>query len=357
MARKNETKTDLGVLTEDLGMQINAFPKLISLDYSNPPRLVMKLEKEAAGFLKKGKRYINMQENSACFEAWCLIIKAQTKTNNPDLEIELDVKDITDARYPGGKPANGHLGRFLYRILKFSEQYKWFRLSHDLNKIKEKFKNYLDSTSFKTNAPLKEAEDDLDKLSNKGLESYVEQLLVDDNNQKEILKLSSASAIVGRQLPVGLYEDNKDNKDNKEVCIGGTAAADFWAVDGDTIKVYELKSNNPMVGIITEIFFYTNYVYDVFIAGYLDHNKGVVSHQTNVKLRNYDQIKGEQVQGIMISNRKDEKKDNIKGWHTSLKDASSRNQIIDQMNDNSIKKKIQYGWIEYNFKMSITVTP
>lgn len=110
-------------------------------------------------------------------------------------------------------------------------------------------------------------------------------------------------------------------------------------MDGDTIKVYELKSNNPMVGIITEIFFYTNYVYDVFIAGYLDHNKGVVSHQTNVKLRNYDQIKGEQVQGIMISNRKDEKKDNIKGWHTSLKDASSRNQIIDQMNDNSIKKK------------------
>lgn len=53
MARKNETKTDLGVLTEDLGMQINAFPKLISLDYSNPPRLVMKLEKEAAGFLRK----------------------------------------------------------------------------------------------------------------------------------------------------------------------------------------------------------------------------------------------------------------------------------------------------------------
>lgn len=354
MARKNETKTDLGVLTEDLGMQINAFPKLISLEYSNPRRLVMKLEKEAAGFLKKGKRYINMQENSACFEAWCLIIKAQTQTSNPDLQIELDVKDITAADYDGKLPKNGHLGRFLYRILKFSEQYKWFKLSHDLKKIKEKFKNYLDSTSFKTNAPSKEAEDDLDKLSNKGLESYVEQLLVDDNNQKEILKLSSASAIVGRQLPVGLYEDNKDNK---EVCIGGTAAADFWAVDGDTIKVYELKSNNPMVGIITEIFFYTNYVYDVFIEGYLDHNKGVVSHQTNVTFRNYDKIKGEQVQGIMISNRKDEKKDNIKGWHASLKEKESRERIIDMMNKNGTDGKIQYGWIEYNFKMSITVTP
>lgn len=341
------TPKQRAILTS-IGVKLGDFPNSIDLDYSKPPKLVMTLTQEAAGFSNP----INMQDTRACFEAWCLIIKA--KTSNSGLKIELDVDGITVASYPGGKPANGHLGRFLYRILKFSEQYKWFRLSHDLNKIKEKFKNYLDSTSFKTNAPLKEAEDDLDKLSNKGLESYVEQLLVDDNNQKEILKLSSASAIVGRQLPVGLYEDNKDNK---EVCIGGTAAADFWAVDGDTIKVYELKSNNPMVGIITEIFFYTNYVYDVFIAGYLDHNKGVVSHQTNVKLRNYDQIKGEQVQGIMISNRKDEKKDNIKGWHTSLKDASSRNQIIDQMNDNSIKKKIQYGWIEYNFKMSITVTP
>lgn len=349
MARKNETKTDLGVLTEDLGMQINAFPKSISLNYNNPPRLVMKLEKEAAGFLKKGKRYINMQENSACFEAWCLIIKAQTQTNNPDLEIELDVKDITDASYPGGKPANGHLGRFLYRILKFSEQYKWFKLSDDLKKIKEKFKNYLDSTSFKTNAPSKEAEDDLDKLSNKGLESYVEQLLVDDNNQKEILKLSSASAIVGRQLPVGLYEDNKDNE---EVCIGGTAAADFWAVDGDTIKVYELKSNNPMVGIITEIFFYTNYVYDVFIAGYLNHTKGKVSHKTDVQLRNYDKITGKKVHGIMISNRRDDDK----GWHSSL-DELTRRKITDIMNTNGTAGIIQYTFLKYNFKMSITVTP
>lgn len=48
---------------------------------------------------------------------------------------------------------------------------------------------------------------------------------------------------------------------------------------------------------------------------------------------------------------------NSDGWHASLKDVASRNQIIDIMNDNSIEKKIQYAWIEYNFKMSITVTP
>ena len=323
-----------------LNVGITKFPGDISLNYDNPPKLVMTLTQEAGGFSEKP---INMQDNSACFEAWCLIIKAQT--SNPGLKIELDVDGITVASYPSGKPVNGHLGRFLYRILKFSEQYKqWFELSPALEEIKKNFKNYLDTNKFETNAPLNEAETDLDKLLNKGLERYVEQLLVDTGSYKtKILKLSSASAIVGRQLPVGLFVGTKA-KDHV-VFTGGTSAADFWAVDGDTVKVYELKSKNPMVGIITEIFFYSNYVCDVFIE------KGNKMNPNKPKkyYRNYDKIKGKKVQGIMLSNSD--------GWHASLKDVASRNQIIDIMNDNSIGKKIQYAWIEYNFKMSITVTP
>lgn len=323
-----------------LNVGITKFPGDISLNYDNPPKLVMTLTQEAGGFSEEP---INMQDNSACFEAWCLIIKAQT--SNPGLKIELDVDGITVASYPSGKPVNGHLGRFLYRILKFSEQYKqWFELSPALEEIKKNFKNYLDTNKFETNAPLNEAETDLDKLLNKGLERYVEQLLVDTGSYKtKILKLSSASAIVGRQLPVGLFVGTKA-KDHV-VFTGGTSAADFWAVDGDTVKVYELKSKNPMVGIITEIFFYSNYVCDVFIE------KGNKMNPNKPKkyYRNYDKIKGKKVQGIMLSNSD--------GWHASLKDVASRNQIIDIMNDNSIEKKIQYAWIEYNFKMSITVTP
>ena len=323
-----------------LNVGITKFPGDISLNYDNPPKLVMTLTQEAGGFSEEP---INMQDNSACFEAWCLIIKAQT--SNPGLKIELDVDGITVASYPSGKPVNGHLGRFLYRILKFSEQYKqWFELSPALEEIKKNFKNYLDTNKFETNAPLNEAETDLDKLLNKGLERYVEQLLVDTGSYKtKILKLSSASAIVGRQLPVGLFVGTKA-KDHV-VFTGGTSAADFWAVDGDTVKVYELKSKNPMVGIITEIFFYSNYVCDVFIE------KGNKMNPNKPKkyYRNYDKIKGKKVQGIMLSNSD--------GWHASLKDVASRNQIIDIMNDNSIEKKIQYAWIEYNFRMSITVTP
>ena len=333
-------------ILKKLNVGITKFPRGISLEYndsSNPHKLVMKLTQKAAGFSNP----INMQEDSACFEAWCLIIKAQTQTTIPDLEIELDVEGINDSSYPSGRPSNGHLGRFLYRILKFSEQYKvWFKLSENLKVLKDNFKQYLKSNRFETSAPSKEAETDLDKLLNKGLESYVEQLLVNSADKKEnILKLSNKTANspdkVGRQLPVGLFEGTKA-KDNV-VFTGRTSAADFWAVDGDTIKVYELKSKNPMVGIITEIFFYSNYVYDVFIK---KGNK-MNPHTPKKYYRNYDKITGKKVQGIMLSNSD--------GWHPSLKDEKNRNPIIDIMNENGTDRKIQYCCLDY--KLSITVTP
>lgn len=332
-------------ILNSLKVGIRSFPKDIFLNYDVPHKnLVMTLTKEAAGFSNP----INMQDNRACFEAWCLIIKA--KASDSDLKIELDVKDITEADYDGNLPKNGHLGRFLYRILKFREQYKdWFKLSEKLENLKDKFKTYLDSHTFVTSAPDKEANDNLDDLKN-NLESYIEYVFWDSYRaQRDILKLDRG-AIVGRQLPVSLFEGTKLNTNG--VFTWGKSAVDFWALDGDTINVYELKVNNPMVGIITEIIFYSNYIHDVFIAGYLNHTKGMVSHKTDVQLRNYDKITGKKVQGIMISNRRDDDK----GWHTSL-DELTRRKITDIMNTNDTAGIIQYTFLKYNFKMSITVTP
>lgn len=332
-------------ILNSLKVGIRSFPKDIFLNYDVPHKnLVMTLTKEAAGFSNP----INMQDNRACFEAWCLIIKA--KASDSDLKNELDVRDITEADYDGNLPKNGHLGRFLYRILKFREQYKdWFKLSEKLENLKDKFKTYLDSHTFVTSAPDKEANDNLDDLKN-NLESYIEYVFWDSYRaQRDILKLDRG-AIVGRQLPVSLFEGTKLNTNG--VFTWGKSAVDFWALDGDTINVYELKVNNPMVGIITEIFFYSNYIHDVFIAGYLNHTKGKVSHKTDVQLRNYDKITGKKVQGIMISNRRDDDK----GWHTSL-DELTRRKITDIMNTNDTAGIIQYTFLKYNFKMSITVTP
>lgn len=327
--------TQRSILTS-IGVTLRDFPKSIELAYTSP-KLVMTLTKEAAGFSNP----INMQDTRACFEAWCLIIKAKTEEQKkePKLEIVLDVKDITVADYDGKLPKNGHWGRFLYRILKFSEQYKkWFKLSHDLEEIKEKFKNYLDSNKFVTSAPDKEPKED---IANYNLESYVEYLFCDSiSAQKDILNLPSRTTI-DRQLPVSLFEGTKPSTTNV-VFTRGKSAVDFWAVDGDTINVYELKSDNPMVGIITEIFFYSNYVHDVFISKSLDHGKG---HVTTLKdkeetYRSYDKIGGKKVKGIILSNS------NRKGWHSSL-DKPTRNKVKEIMNKNDMSEAIQYEFLEY----------
>ena len=250
----------------------------------------------------------------------------------------LDVKDIKEADYDGKLPKNGHWGRFLYRILKFSEQYKyWFELSSTLGKIKDKFQNYLDSHTFVTSAPDKKPKED---IANSNLESYVEYLFCDSiSAQKDILNLHSVTTI-DRQLPVSLFEGSKSNTTG--VFTGGKSAIDFWALNGDTINVYELKSDNPMVGIITEIFFYSNYVHDVFISKSLDHGKGSVEIEDGT-YRSYDKIKGnkgKQVKGIMLSNS------NRKGWHSSL-DKPTRNKVKEIMNENDMSEAIQYEFLEY----------
>lgn len=314
------------MIFRSIGVTLGDFPNSIGLVYA-PTKLVMTLTKEAAGFSNP----INMQDNRACFEAWCLIIKA--KTSNPGLEIELNVDGITVASYPGGKPANGHLGRFLYRILKFSEQYKgWFKLSPILDNLKDKFKIYLDSHTFVTSAPAKKPKED---IANYNLESYVEYLFCDSiSAQKDILNLPSGTTI-DRQLPVSLFDGTKSSTTG--VFTGGKSAIDFWALDGATINIYELKSNNPMVGIITEIFFYSNYVHDVFISKSLDHGKGCVKPEDGT-YRSYDKIKGDQVKGIMLSNSN--------GWHSRL-DALSRTEIENIMNTNGMSGAIQYEFLEY----------
>ena len=340
----------------NIGAKIAQFPDNIALDYIEPNKLLMKLTKEAAGF---SWQPLAMQDDRACFEAWCLLIKA--KTNKLELEIELDVEGITAASYSGGKPENGDAGRFLYRILKFSEQYyMWFKLAPTLEAIKENFKTYLASHSFVAIEPDKEAEEDIANLLKMGLESYVAYLLCDSESAKSNILALTREAIVGRQLPVGLIEGSKASV--KELFTGEESAIDFWAVDESTLNVYELKSDNPRLGIITESFFYSNYVYDVFINKSLHHGKGSVTHEA-VAYRNYDKIQAVRVKGIMISN--DSTRTLLealvgikgeKGWHMLLNSAT-REEIKKVMNNNGTNRKIQYNFISYKLKELATKAP
>lgn len=135
------------ILKENLGVKLRAFPRDITIAYDDS-NLTMTLLPKAVG-LGKGDA-VNMQDNAAAFEAWCFIIKAYTNIKN--LNIMLDINGVVNDRYVGGRPSNGHLGRFLYRILKFQEQYgTWFSLSDKLEAMRKSFADFLSSGKFVNN--------------------------------------------------------------------------------------------------------------------------------------------------------------------------------------------------------------
>ena len=179
MANKEAEK----ILKDDLGVKsLRSFPRDITIAYNDSKHiLTMTLLPKAVG-LGKGDA-VNMQDNAAAFEAWCFIIKA--KTSIDDLKIKLDVEGLTSDMYDKDIPSTGHFGRFLYRILKFKEQYgTWFFLSDELEDMRKNFADFLSSGKFVNNEPSKEAEDDEDAL---GTEGYVEKRFCDDDSLGKLI--------------------------------------------------------------------------------------------------------------------------------------------------------------------------
>ena len=98
------------------------------------------------------------------------------------------------------------------------------------------------------------------EFANKGIRKFIlEDTDIGDNE-------------VYRQLPVGLFRMKAGRTKGTYNCskdtmvfTGGESAIDLWTWQDKSFKVIELKTENPMIGIITEIFFYSNYMYDFLI--------------------------------------------------------------------------------------------
>ena len=323
------------ILKENLGVKLRAFPRDITIAYDDS-KLTMTLLPKAVG-LGKGDA-VNMQDNAAAFEAWCFIIKAYTNIKN--LKIMLDIDGVVNDKYVGGVPSNGHLGRFLYRILKFKEQYGiWFFLSDELEAMRKNFADFLSSGKFVNNEPSKEAEDDEDVL---GTEGYVEKRFCDDGSKREeILEVQGKNVVMNRQLPVGLFKNEKS--DATAVFTGKKSAIDFWLLYKNELNIYELKAKNKMVGILTEIFFYSNYMRDVYWHKSLEKKDNVTIRNHQKTDRSYNKLCG----GI-------ENITKITGWiladefHPLITDA-----VINIMNDNGIESELQYDKKQYDLKIDI----
>lgn len=219
--------------------------------------LTMELTSAAIGL---GKTPKNMQKNPAAFEGWALALYAHL----PNSE---ETMIILKAPIPESVPSDmelGHYNRFLYRALRFSEQFhSWFRLSPELSGAVAQLKAELDSDKFFNNFPEAEAG------KKEALENKVEARLAGDNDLLRSIASAAGCTIGGnpifRQLSVGLFRDRKAN--NTHFFPGKNSAIDLWTECGDTISIFELKAQNKEVGMVTELYFYANYVYDMFCRG------------------------------------------------------------------------------------------
>ena len=164
----------------------------------------------------------------------------------------------------------GHYNRFLYRIMKFNETYPFVIISDRLKKHYGKFYFKFDeqyysfcSSELCVNEPLKEAD-----CNNKP--EMIKEKKLSDNPETLIAETEQLFGItmqknIYRQLPVGIFKEAK-HKCNA-VFTGGASAIDLWGISEDrkSLCIYELKiEGNEKVGIISELFFYANLLFDIY---------------------------------------------------------------------------------------------
>lgn len=214
--------------------------------------------------------YANMQDNEACFEGWACVLRTHYDAKDPyGIELCLDEEAMklaaNYAEVSNNFGLRGHYYRFLYRALRFREQYAWFGIEKNLKKHVDAFGAYLCSgQTFTNNYPEGEKELKVDEQDGYS-ENAIEDLFADFRWQEGCNFTSCFGENLHRQLPVGMFQGVKGG--DTAIFTGKKSAIDLWSVKGNTINVFELKYENKMVGIITEAFFYCNYMRDMYCLG------------------------------------------------------------------------------------------
>ena len=243
--------------------------------------------------LKNGAKS-NMQKESACFEGWAIILKTYVIDKNPQKfdKVKLCCPNITlpsetdEGRF--------HFKRFLYRVLRFDEQYDWFTIDEKLaDIITSSFKPLLQK-HLVNNYPKSYAKgfNNIDKPNEHIIECILSKKPTQNNGKTlhtyfDKIGVPNDDLIINHQLPVGLFKEKISEA--TKVFTGKKSALDLWGFSDakpNDFYIFELKYNNQMIGTITEAFFYANYMHDL-----LDRN-GAFTLSDNGKdnFRNYSTI-------------------------------------------------------------------
>ncbi len=330
-----EKKDILKMMKNFYGNQSLKFPS--SIDIS-----VEETKEEIECTITLDYKYVkekNMQINCNAFEGWGIVIYTALRSeydNDKDVTVKLDLSS-KEVEF-----AYGHFARFLYRAQRFEEQYEWFKLSDELKAVLETKAKEFDELKKKgqywNNIPKNKA--GIKKQYNN--ENIIEAHLAEGTLLKDVIadKKIFDGGQVYRQLPVGLFKGKVEKKNG--IFPGGKSAIDLWSLNKDTFYVVELKTKNPMVGIITEIFFYTNYMWDLLIG----NNFTLNCEDLNEENRGYSDIQNgkngvKRINGIMLADK----------FHPTLENKLS--EILEVMNSNG-NKNIHYDKAAYKYELVIS---
>lgn len=259
----------------------------------------------------------NMQETGCTFEGWAICLKAwladQIKT------VKLDWTTPQESLSDNEKL---HYNRFLYRVIKFKQCYKdWF--GYNPEKQKELVCFYKSMKRAINNYSNKDA------AEGKNKEGIVEYNLINNEENKQKLAKALNLDLMWHHLPVGVKK-----ADDSNLFPGSKSAIDIWGISHDKIlKVTELKYNNDMIGIISELFCYCNIINDIR-RGYIQKpaisKKGIESEKA-LYAREWNGI-----EGVMLAT----------DYHPLLYRTKELLEIL-----NSNREGIKFSMYQYNWDM------
>ena len=194
-------------------------------------------EKKLILLVKNKGLTANMQDNEAAFESWAIALKYYLKEYIETITIDWE-RDFSN-----GEDGFLHYNRFVYRLAKFVQTYSWARSAKTIPAI---------PTMLCCNVGTEEAAS-ADKHS-LGDEGWLECKYVEEH--------SMDYDVINHQFPVGIFHEKVS--ETTHYTTGGKSAIDIWAIKDDCLSIFELKKPvNKLLGIISELMFYTNILDDI----------------------------------------------------------------------------------------------
>ena len=206
----------------------------------------------------------NMQEDSAAFEGWILVLKSWLSNEIKYVELDFTVPEVPAMQC--GNPQAGHYNRFLYRLNNMLRLFPdWFFVEESKRGIVLDFMHWLESAPCLLNHSQRER---TSIIGTKSPERQIESWFAFEEG-KDLLcdRWGIDEGKLFNQLPIGVFYGSIAAPN--AIFNRGPSALDLWGVSRDSrdLHLIELKcGDNKGIGVISEVLLYISVIYDTCVS-------------------------------------------------------------------------------------------